>query len=298
MFLILFIVFIIFCLIYPFLRYILFHPISCGKLFFKETKDKIIHKRSNECKEYGKVFMFTASGTKAFGSGKTLSMVRWVTMLFNKYNGLPVWDDDKQEFVTQRVIIISNVELKKIPYIKFIGREQFVNIDKLEHTEHDIIVYCIDEAGMEFNSRQYKDNFSVDFLQRLLQVRHNKAILCLTCQRWTFCDKVLRQICSTVTTCKMWWRIVRLQEFDAFAMENLPNPAMLEPISTKFYLATDDLFNSYDTTYNVEILKKQLAEGDLLDTTEILERIGSYTDPTLSENRTKKRYRRSYREKR
>lgn len=288
---ILLIVLIIVLLMFPFVRYIVFHPISCGKLFFNECVDKIKHKRKNECKEYGKVVMFTASGSKAFGSGKTLSMVRWCTWLFNRYNGLDVWDDETQSFVKQRVIIISNVEFKKIPYIPFRGRDQFVNLDKLDHTEHDILVFCIDEASSEFNSRNYKDNLPTDFLVRLLQVRKHKTILCLTSQRFLFCDKVLRQICGVVTTCRMWWRIVRLQDFDAYALENLPNPAMLEPLSTRFYLATDELFSSYDTNYTVEKLKEQLDNGELLDTAEIIERIGEYNNPAIATSKTKQRYR-------
>lgn len=285
------IILIILCLAHPFIRYFIFHPFSCGKQLYLDIYDKVVHKRKNECKEYGKVFMFTAKGSKAFGSGKTLSMVRYVTWLYNTYNNLDVWDDDSCEFVKQRIIVISNVELKSIPYIPFRGRDQFVNIDKLPHTKHDIVCYCIDEAGMEFNSRNYKDNLPTDFLRRLLQIRHHKCLLLLTCQRFTFCDKVLRQICGVVTTCSMRWRIVQLQDYDAFMLENCPNPEMIQPISTRYYLAKDSLFSAYDTNYNVAQLQQQLAEGDLLDTEEILARIGDHGgDSAIVKSKLRKRF--------
>lgn len=291
MFVILLIVFVFLVLVHPFIRYFVFHPFSCGKQLFLDVYDKIKHKRKNECQEFGKVVMFTAKGSKAFGSGKTLSMVRYLTWLYNKYNNLDVWDAESKSFVKQHIIIISNINLASIPYIPFKGREQFVNIDKLPHTEHDILVFCIDEAGFEFNSRNYKDNLPTDFLVRLLQVRHNKVQLLLTAQRFTFTDKVLRQICGVVTTCAMRWRIVQLQDYDAYALENCPNPEMIQPISTRYYLATDSLFASYDTNYNVEKLKDQLESGDLLDTSEILAKIGDHGgDPSLSTPKLRRRF--------
>ena len=144
-------------LLFPFLRWVLFHPVTSVRWAGSDIWDYIRHKRYNECKAYGQVFMFTASDAQAFGSGKTLSMVRWVRGMYKRYNGLPVWDSGTKSFVTQRVIVISNVVFNDIPYIPFIGRDQFVNLDKLPHTEHDILLFVIDEAGMEFNSYTYHE---------------------------------------------------------------------------------------------------------------------------------------------
>lgn len=284
-------VFIILLLFFPRLRFCVKHPITVIKGGLSDIFDYFVHKRKNECKYFGKVFLFSASGSSAFGSGKTLSMIRFAVSLYKHYNNLPVWDDETQSFVRQRIIIISNVELKTIPYIPFIGKDQFINIDKLEHTEHDIILFLIDEAGTEFNSRNYKDNLPTSFLERLLQIRKHKICVCMTAQRFTFVDKVLRQICGVVTTCSMKWRIVCLQDYDAFSLENLNNPEMLQPLSTRYYFASNELFNSYDTTYTVEKLKTQLEEGDLLDTSEILERIGDSSDPVNATPKLRQKYR-------
>lgn len=280
-------------LMFPFLRFCVFHPVSSGRWAVHDIWDYFRHKRQNECKAYGQVFMFSASDSQAFGSGKTLSMVRWVRQMYHQFNGLQVWDEEKKTFMIQRIIVISNVVFNDIPYIPFRGREQFVNLDMLPHTEHDILLFVIDEAGMEFNSRNYKENLPSDFLVRLLQVRHNKVALCMTSQRFNFVDKVLRQICGVVTTCKKRWRIVRLQDYDAYMLENAQNPELIQPISTRYYIATDKLFASYDTTYNVEKLKYQLESGDLLNTEEILAKIGDSGNPEIAKPRWRKRYRRS-----
>lgn len=282
-------------MMFPFIRFIILHPVTSARWGLHDIIDYIKHKRANECQAYGKVFMFSASDAQAFGSGKTLSMVRWVRHMYKRYNGLQVWDEDTKSFVNQRIIVISNVVFNDIPYIPFRGREQFTNLDMLPHTEHDILLFVIDEAGMEFNSRNYKDNLPTDFLVRLLQVRHNKCALVMTSQRFTFVDKVLRQICGVVTTCKKKWRIVRLQDYDAYMLENAQNPELIQPISTRYYLATDKLFKSYDTTYNVEKLKYQLESGDLLNTEEILAKIGDSGNPEVARPRWRAKYRRGRR---
>ena len=289
---ILIIVFVIFVFaVSPFFRYFVFHPIKCGKGAIIDIYNHFHFKENNLCPYYGQIYMFVASGSRAFGSGKTLSMVEWLRFVYHKYNNLEVYDKELQEFVKQRIIIISNVELKDIPYIPFRGRDQFINIDKLDHGSMDIVIFAIDEAGAEFNSRNYKENLPTDFLVRLLQVRHNKVAFCMTAQRFQFVDKLLRNVCGVVTTCKKVWRIIRLQDYDAFSLENAVNPEMVMPIRTRFYYADDALFNAYDTNYNVEKLKDQLEKGELLETSEILEKISSDGRIENVQNKMRKRYR-------
>lgn len=278
-------------LLFPYARYFVFHPIICLRGAFLDVYSYIHEKRFNLCPFYGQIYMFVASGAKAFGSGKTLSMVEWLRMVYKKYNGLTVYDSDLKEYVVQHIIIISNVKLNDIPYIPFRGRDQFVNIDKLPHGKMDIVIYAIDEAGAEFNSRNYKENLPTDFLVRLLQVRHNKVAFCMTAQRFQFVDKLLRNVTGVVTTCKKRWRIVRLQEYDAFSLENAQNPEMITPICTRWYYANDELYNSYDTLYNVEKLKNQLDSGEILNTSEILDNIKSDGDIQRVRNKFRKAYR-------
>lgn len=289
---ILYIILICFLLLaFPYARYFVCHPITCIGGACTDIYRHFHFKKSNLCPYYGQIYMFVASGSRAFGSGKTLSMVEWLRMVYHRYNGLTVYDEEAKEFVTQHVIVISNVKLNDIPYIPFRGRDQFVNIDKLDHGKMDILVFAIDEAGAEFNSRNYKENLPPSFMQRFLQVRHNKVCVCMTCQRFQFLDKMLRNVTGIVTTCRKRWRIVRLQEYDAFSLENAVNPEMIQPLCTKWYYATDKLYKSYDTLYNVEKLKEQLDSGDFLNTAEILESIKNDGSIENVRNRVRRAYR-------
>lgn len=275
---------------FPWFTFAVFHPGDSIPFAFKDFFSYYKHKEFNRCKSYGRIFMFTASDSQAFGSGKTLSLVHWVRDTYFRYNNKPVWNKEKQDFVTQHIIVVSNIELKDIPFIPFVGKNQFIELDKIPHTEDDVIIFALDEAGFVFNSRDYKTNMKVgsdsggDFLARLLQVRHNKICFVLSTQRQNFLDKIIRQTCEVVTTCKKKWRIVRLQDFDAYDLENVTNPLLIKPLRTYYYFANDKLYNSYDTTYNVEKLKEQVEQGELLNTEEILARIGDSSSPDKSIN--------------
>lgn len=52
----------------------------------------IKHKERNRCKAYGRIYMITAFRNKVFGSGKTLDMTMLARRIYNRYDGLPVWN--------------------------------------------------------------------------------------------------------------------------------------------------------------------------------------------------------------
>lgn len=264
-------IFLLFVLIRPTSRYILFHPISCLIWAVKDIYEYIAHKKYNECKEYGKIKMYSAADAQAFGCGKSLSMAHYCGYLDKRYNHKPVWDSDMGKFVEQHIFFVSNLELKNVDYyIPFVGKTQFQNVEKLGASEHDIVFFVLDEAGIVFNSRQYKDNIPTEFLTRLLQIRHNKVGFILNAQRFGMVDKIIRETCSVVTTCKKFWRIVVLQEYDAFSIENAVNPTLVQPLNTKVWFAKNDDFHAYDTNYNVGQLNADLENGDIMTTEEIL----------------------------
>lgn len=229
------------------------------------------YKRYNECRDFGKVITICASGTKVFGSGKTLSGVHAIRYLFNKYDGLEVWNPTEQKFVTQHIHVISNVELKDIPFTYFENERQLIEV---EQPEMDITLFFLDEASSIWNSRNYKDNISTDLLTSLLQCRKNKIALITTSQRFIFQDKLIRQITSEVWEAYKMWRFVRLQTFDAYDMENCTNLQMLRSLATSFWFVKDSDYEAYDTTAIVERLKKMNDNGELLSDSEILENQG------------------------
>ena len=193
---------------FPFLRYVVTHPFLVVRHACVDMYKYIRYKRYNNCNEYGLIRLNSAKTSQVFGCGKTLSLVRQAKYVYNRYNNKKVWDEEEKCFVTQKIHIISNVRLYDIPYIEFIGESQFIDIDKLGFDKQDIIIYLLDEAGAIFNSRQFRDNISMEFLTRLLQSRKNKMALYMTSQRFQFTDKILRESCSYVTTCKKIWRII------------------------------------------------------------------------------------------
>lgn len=132
------------------------------------------HKEYNRCHFFGRIYMITAYRNKVFGSGKTLDMTMIARYVYNKYDGLSVWNEDQQTFVTQHIHLISNVELLDVPYTPFISAEQMKNV---EQEEDDITIFVFDEVGAIWNSRNYKDNISTELLKRLLQVRKIKSVL-------------------------------------------------------------------------------------------------------------------------
>ena len=94
-------------------RRVVFHPFST---LFHAVKDFIIyckHSGWNNC-PVGALDIYCGY----FGSGKTLSLVHKVVGLYNQYNNKKVWCNRRKKFVTQKVVVLSNVDLA-IPYVRW-----------------------------------------------------------------------------------------------------------------------------------------------------------------------------------
>lgn len=283
---------IVFAIISLTFRYILFHPFQVISNSINDLYDYIVHKKYNECKEFGKVLMFTAQDSQAFGCGKSLSMVKLCNNINDRYDNVDVWDYDLNKFVKQHIYFISNLELKDVRhYIPFVSKDQFKNVHKMNIGKHDVVFFVLDEAGIVFNSRQYKDNLPTEFIQKLLQVRHYKIGFITNAQRFMMVDKVFREISNTVTTCKKKWRFVYLCEYDAYEMENAVNPSLLVPKSKRIWFSTNKDYHSYDTTYNVDTLLEELESGDILTTEEILNLRGDTSSDLDQVVKLKRRFR-------
>ena len=287
-----FIIFIVFLLFKSLhFKYFLMHPFKVLKFAFLDLYDYFKHKKYNECKEYGKVIMLTASDSQAFGCGKSLTMVKMCNELDQRYNNKDVWDYEHKCFVPQHLFFVSNLELKDVHnYIPFTSKDQFKNVDKMGIGKHDVVFFVLDEAGIVFNSRQYKDNLPTEFIQKLLQVRHFKIGFLTNAQRFNMVDKVFREISNVVYTCSKWWRFVVLECFDAYELENAVNPSLLVPINRKIWFALNKDFNSYDTNYNVDTLREELENGDILTTKEILDLRDSHGSDLDQVRRLKTRF--------
>lgn len=217
--------------------------------------------------------------TGLFGRGKTLSCVHDVVSFYKCYNNKVVYDKDRKKFVLQRVLVISNVELKSIPYQKFDSLVQVVelckNIKKFD-IDNDTKTYIIvlgDEFSVQMNSRNFKSNIDPLFLNTLLTCRHYNLSIYYTAQRFSIVDALLRQVTQTVVECDKLWRFQRQRIYDAYELENCINPLLVEPRKRFCWFVPNNDYNAYDTLACVDGLAHTALEGDMLSGEEILQKI-------------------------
>lgn len=232
-----------------------------------------------------RVQLQTLYKNKVFGSGKTLDISKTVHDIYKKYDGLPVWDDEKQDFVIQHVHIVSNITFKDIPYTPFITSRQLMNV---EQPKQDVTIFVMDEIGAIWNSRDFKTNISTELLRNLLQVRKNKIYIIGTSQRFRFCDALLRQITGTLYCVNKFWRIIKKREYDPFDFENCTNQEMLKPLKVSYSWVSNQDYAAYDTDERVE----RLSNEDMLPDEQILANQGINSGDLDAASHLKKRFRR------
>lgn len=225
---------------------------------------------------FGDVRTYVAQSSVSFGCGKTLSAVHLAHALYMQYNDKKVWDSERRKFVTQKIHIISNVSFTDIPYEKLTTLKQFVQevnefyeSDKLNDT-CTVTYMIVDEAGSQFNSRQFKSNFDALFIKTLLTSRHFKASIILTSQRQSMIDALLRQITNVVIACKKTWRFQSMNYYDGYEIEVAQNPAVVMPFRRECWFVHDKDYGYYNTYELVGDLQKSVETGDMLSEQEIL----------------------------
>jgi Zonular occludens toxin (Zot). len=213
--------------------------------------------------------------TGLFGKGKTLSAVHRVVTAYRRFDGLPVWCNRRKKMVTQRVKVISNVQLN-IPYEEFVGLLQLVEVQKIFETyddENDTLTCTLvlgDEFSVQMNSRKFKENIDPLVLNSILTCRHHSMSIFYTSQRFGHVDALLRQVTAYVVECDKLWRFQRQSIFDAWDMENATTSAAIRPLRRSCWFVKDSDYNAYDTFATVGNLVKAVKDGDMLTEAEIL----------------------------
>jgi len=210
-----------------------------------------------------------------FGKGKTLSAVHYVTSLYYRYNNKKVFDLYRKKWVTQKVHVVSNVDLS-IPYERFTGLMQMVQIpdryaaiDK-ENDTMTIHLFLGDEFSVQLNSRSFKTNIDPLFLNTLLTCRHHHISLIYTAQRFKHVDALLRQVTSYVVSCNKVWRVMVHAKYDAYELENTANILDVKPLARYGWFIRNKDFSAYDTLACVQNLTLSCKEGDMLSEEQIL----------------------------
>lgn len=264
---------VVFCVLYclfPTFRCIVHHPIRVVVNGVCDLWDYIRYKQYNLC-QTGELVAYTG----LFGKGKTLSAVHRVVSAYHQYDGRVVWCPRRQQFVTQRVQVISNVALS-IPYEDFVSLEQVVLAAERKDAyddDHDTLTITLvlgDEFSVQMNSRSFKTNIDPLLLNTILTCRHHYISLYYTAQRFGHVDALLRQVTSYVVECDKLWRFQRYATYDAWDLENATNTQLIIPMGRGCWFVTDDDYNAYNTLACVGNLTKAMKEGDMMSESEIL----------------------------
>ena len=236
----------------------------------KDTIRYFKQKRYNLCKT-GDLNIYCGY----FGSGKTLSLVHKVVGLYEHYNGLPVWCDRRKKWVTQRILVLSNVTLS-IPYVPLQSLSQIVAASKVnaayddEHDTLTVTAVCMDELSLQMNSRSFKDNFNAYFLNCLLCCRHYHISFYGSAQRFQHVDKLMRDVTLNVIQCRKIWRFQVNTFYDAWELENATSPELIKSLREECWFVRNKDYDAYDTLAVVDNLEKKFTEGDMLSDAEIL----------------------------
>lgn len=263
--------FVFLLLYFPVLLCVVTHPLSDVSYFLGDTFLYFKHKRYNECKGTGKLRIYTG----LFGKGKTLSVVYDITSQYKRYNNKKVWSKELNKFVTQYVVVLSNVDLA-IPYIKLQSIGHFVNFvrDRYEYDRQNecvtVTLCLIDELSCQLNSRSFKTNIDPLFLNTLLTCRKFRCGLYGTAQRFNQVDALVRQVTQEVIECNKVWRFQNLKIYDGWKLENSTDPTTIKPKFKRCWFVHNRDYLAYDTLALVDNLKKSVESGDMISEIEIL----------------------------
>lgn len=253
------------------IRVVLSHPVKTVVNLFKDVYAWIRYHKWNICST-GQLIGFVG----LFGKGKTLSAVHFVVNKYKRYNDRKIYDFNRMKWVTQKIHIISNVDLLTVPFERFTSlmqvvqaAERFKGIDADNDTLTCIFVLG-DEFSVQLNSRNFKSNIDPLFLNTLLTCRHHHISLVYTAQRFSHVDALLRQVTSFVISCNKMWRIMVHGQYDAYALENATDPTLVTPLRKFGWFIENKDFAAYDTLACVDNLSKSCKDGDMLSEEEIL----------------------------
>lgn len=276
-------------LLFPAVRCALEHPFHCLVFGSLDLFEYIRHKKYNLC-HTGDLDIYCGY----FGSGKTLSLVHKVTGLYEKYDGKTVWCPRRRQFVTQRVLILSNVALS-VPYQPLRSLAQIVAASKVnqayddEHGTLTVTIACVDELGVQLNSRSFRDNIDPTFLSTLLCCRHYYISLYGSAQRFGHVDKLMRDVTLSVIQCRKYWRFQCNTWYDAWELENVTNPELVRPLSRRCWFVRNKDYNAYNTLAVVDTLTKRYNAQDMMTEAEILaSRVPAAPTPDAVTRKTRK----------
>lgn len=256
------------------LRLVFLHPFGFLRNTILDLYHYLRYHRWNHCAT-GKIVAYCG----LFGRGKTLSAVHEVCFQYRRYNNKKVYDRDRKQWVTQKIQVLSNVELLSVPYKKFLSLQQVVDyaaankISDVKNSTLTILIVLGDEFSVQLNSRSFKTNIDPLFLNTLLTCRHHHISLYYTAQRFNHVDALLRQVTSYVVECGKFWRFMVHRYYDAWDMENATSSQLVRPFRHTGWFVFNRDYSAYDTLACVNNLAKKTKEKDMIAQEEILQNL-------------------------
>lgn len=264
----------LFCLLFwgcHIFRQLILHPFKFAWYLCRDAVLYVLHRDYDRCPT-GMLNAYVAH----FGRGKTLSATAYITSLYRRYNNKRIWDKERKRFVVQKVEILSNVRFVSVPSVPLVAlmditsRAQHNKKIDMEQDTLTVTIVLVDEASAQLNSREYRNNFDADTLSTLITCRHYHINLIYTTQKFKFADALLRGVTQECIKCKKFWRIQKLQGYNADQVEIAGDTSLVKPLYTRSFFVTDRIYGNYDTLATVDKLVKDVKEGKMLTAQEIL----------------------------
>jgi len=194
---------------------------------------RIASGRSKKFDGYG-VYMFVGLP----GSGKTISVVEYLNRLKKKYG------DDLNIYTNFRYSKETAPIRSWRDLIDYSGPAVFV----------------LDEVQLTFNSRSWKD-FPPEMVTLLTQNRKMRKQIITTSQSFERVDKVFRELVNYVIECRCIggrWIFQKWFEKEDYVLGGANDNVRHRRRAKRYnFIATDDLYNSYDTFLRLDDLKKE-----------------------------------------
>lgn len=167
-----------------------------------------------------------------YGSGKTVSMVRYLDELLEKYPKMHVY---------------SNFDIPKHNSQLLESTEQ---IDDLYSS--DGIVFVIDEAQLSFNSHDRgNDAFPWEMVSAITQNRKQGKVMLFSAQHFYHVNKQIRDLCFRIIHCNSFLGLYfRNKWYDSDGYERAFAPDVEKrpwPLRTDRFIGYPELFESFDT---------------------------------------------------
>lgn len=277
------------CILLHFPQYVYLRALDLYEWYFKL--------RCNVAEHLG-VRIFIANSEQAMRSGKTLSLVNYVISYYNRYNNKTILVNNVKK--TQKIIIISNINIPCLPCLRFENFEQINNWYTLKQELEDKdssscykCLFVLDEIGAVCNNREYKKNFNIANISSILQMGHIEILGILgSAQRFSLCDALLRQVTDYCVTSKLLGflpyrkRICINCYYLGHDMEESQTDLVLKPIRIDVKFLYNKNYNCYNTK---EIANMLIHSKEFLDSNTVLQNLALHSS-NLQEHTLKKKY--------